>query len=218
MVGAEDCWTHATIISKYHQVKMEVTSKPAELERLDRKILQHLNCNLGPLSLVVFLVFHRFSISGEMLLKSVHVRLEMERLSVGEDKEGFLKFAESIQKTPQPSANECGRNTHWTGQPVIGKDGRHQWRIGQARLCCNTQLYSDLHWGAMCSSAAFVVKLWSWLAPKLAFGIFQASRAARRTRREMAKRAWLTSTIFHFWTKTSNLSTLFWQLHTHWKT
>ena len=112
MVGAEDCWTHATIISKYHQVKMEVTSKPAELERLDRKILQHLNCNLGPLSLVVFLVFHRFSISGEMLLKSVHVRLEMERLSVGEDKEGFLKFAESIQKTPQPSANECGRNTH----------------------------------------------------------------------------------------------------------
>lgn len=103
---------HATIISRYHQVKMEVTSKPAELERLDRKILQHLNCNLGPLSLVVFPVFHRFSISGEMLLKSVHVRLEMERLSVGEDKEGFLKFAESIQKTPQPSANECGRNTH----------------------------------------------------------------------------------------------------------
>jgi len=48
---------HATIISKDHQVKMEVTSKPAELERFDRKILQHLNCNLGPLSLVVFLVF-----------------------------------------------------------------------------------------------------------------------------------------------------------------
>ena len=31
----------------------------------------------------------------------------MERLSVGEDKEG-LKFCESIQKTPLPSANECG--------------------------------------------------------------------------------------------------------------
>lgn len=57
------------LLSSAHQVKMEVTSKPAELERLDRKILQHLNCNLGPLSRVVFLVF----LSGERLLNTCEV-------------------------------------------------------------------------------------------------------------------------------------------------
>ena len=159
---------HATIISRYHQVKMEVTSKPAELERLDRKILQHLNCNLGPLSLVVFLVFlslvkccwNRYMWGWKW---SAWVWVKTRR--------GFWNSLKAFRKHhshPLMSAAGTHIEHHWTGQPVIGKDGWHQWRIGQARLCCNTQLYSDLHWGAMCSSAAFVVELWSWLARKLA--------------------------------------------------
>jgi hypothetical protein len=65
------------------QVKMEVTSKPAELERVDRKILQPLG----------------FTHDSDHPICRVHLtcdpilsRLEMERLSVGDDKDIWTFF------------------------------------------------------------------------------------------------------------------------------
>ena len=75
------------------QVKMEVTSKPAELERVDRKILQPLGFTHDSDHPIC-----RNHLTCDPILS----RLEMERLSVGDDKDIWI-YLDIFHKPPDDS-------------------------------------------------------------------------------------------------------------------